>query len=1099
MAALEAAIRASGSAIRDTVTGLRYTHGYGSGREGVVWACTKHARPVLPVSPWLPGQRSVVFDPPPMSLSFRSRSRLFTVAGALLALGCSPMSDQLVAPEISLDGPSNSLAMATGPVLMFTEVMADPSKVADEKGEWIEIYNAGDVAADLKDYVLGSGPTVNSTAQNATVTASLVVAPKQCVVLGINGDFATNGGVRVDFQYASVFNLNNSNTDWITLKTGAGALVDSIAYSASTVVGTSRTIGSPTYTPLAGASRVMKDAAVDNTILGGTNWEHTPTGTTYGAGDRGTPGACAYAPAEPPGPLATVAVTGPTSVTVGKSITLTVETKDANGRLLTGGTVAWSVAGSAAVSVQPSGRTATVTGDGIGDATITAQVTIDDVTRTASTEVTVTAAPIPGGSARISFSGFNTAPLPVGFEDQIFATVRDAAGTVIPNMAVTWRALTPELATIDATTGIIRPVAAGKAFFVARTADGFEASAYVFTAGPAEAATTANYGNHLEFGRPTDATPADDHLVEWPQFVASWNRTRGQSNWIAYNLEASHRGPAERCDCFTPDPKLPGDFPVVTTADYVGSGYSRGHMTMSEDRTAGGSATTTSLDNARTFYLTNIVPQTSQNNGGAWLGLENALGDSATRSNREVYIIAGGAKYEGTLNNAGKIAIPTMTWKVAVIMPRDRGLGDVRGLDDLKVIAVAMPNTTTIPQVQSDWPKYMVTVDSLERLTGYDLLAALPSPIEELVESGTYARPPVAAMSGPATGVEGQPLTFTSTSTDPDPNDVLSYAWVVGGDTLSRATSLTGGFPDDGSATVTLVVRDKYGWADTTSKTVVITNAAPVVGSFAGATLVESGTYGATGAFTDPGADSWTATVDYGDGSGVQTLALGADKRFALSHRYVDDGLYTVTVTVTETDAGVSDTRTATVKVENAAPVVAAFLGATILRGEHYAATGSFTDLGTADRWTATVDYGDGSGAQALDLTAGTFTLAHTYPVAGSYVVRVTVRDTDGGVGTRTVAVVVETPLQGVTNLVETIDALGPRGAGPLDQGEATSLRTKLSVASAALRRGDTRPAVEMLEAFVHEIDALERSGRLASGTAEPLRVHTRRVIRSIG
>jgi putative cell wall-binding protein len=54
------------------------------------------------------------------------------------------------------------------------------------------------------------------------------------------------------------------------------------------------------------------------------------------------------------------------------------------------------------------------------------------------------------------------------------------------------------------------------------------------------------------------------------------------------------------------------------------------------------------------------------------------------------------------------------------------------------------------------------------------------------------------------------------------------------------------------------------------------------------------------GSFSDPDADTWTATVDYGDGGGAQTLALNTDKTFSLSHLYAQRGTYTVTVTVTD-------------------------------------------------------------------------------------------------------------------------------------------------------------------------------------------------------
>ena len=50
---------------------------------------------------------------------------------------------------------------------------------------------------------------------------------------------------------------------------------------------------------------------------------------------------------------------------------------------------------------------------------------------------------------------------------------------------------------------------------------------------------------------------------------------------------------------------------------------------------------------------------------------------------------------------------------------------------------------------------------------------------------------------------------------------------------------------------------------------------------------------------TDPGADTWTGTVDYGDGGGAQPLSLNVDKTFSLNHTYADNGVYTVRVTVT--------------------------------------------------------------------------------------------------------------------------------------------------------------------------------------------------------
>jgi len=83
----------------------------------------------------------------------------------------------------------------------------------------------------------------------------------------------------------------------------------------------------------------------------------------------------------------------------------------------------------------------------------------------------------------------------------------------------------------------------------------------------------------------------------------------------------------------------------------------------------------------------------------------------------------------------------------------------------------------------------------------------------------------------------------------------------------------------------------------------------PVVEADAGWTITEGGSFSGSGWFTDPVAAAWIATADYGDGSGLQALALNADKTFALDHVYADHGTYTVTLTVTDDYGGVgSDT-----------------------------------------------------------------------------------------------------------------------------------------------------------------------------------------------
>ena len=338
---------------------------------------------------------------------------------------------------------------------------------------------------------------------------------------------------------------------------------------------------------------------------------------------------------------------------------------------------------------------------------------------------------------QVSFSGRSPfdAPLPVGFEDQLFGTLRSPDNQNI-STTFAWASLTPDLASIDED-GVIRALAPGTATFRATAADGATAT-YSLPMAVVTASTTAAYGNHAEFGEPADADASDDFILRRHEFTSSFNRARNIPNWVSYNLDATHIAAGQdRCDCFTYDPTLPAEFQRYTTADYTGAGAAagfgidRGHLARSFDRTAG------ALDNARTFYFSNIIPQAADNNQGPWANFENFLGDLAQNQNREVYIVTGASGSQGTVKDEGIITIPASVWKVAVILPRDQGLANVDSHDDVDVIAVIMPNVPGIRSV--NWNTYRVPVNAVESLSGYDVLALLPDDVERAVESGIQA------------------------------------------------------------------------------------------------------------------------------------------------------------------------------------------------------------------------------------------------------------------------------------------------------------------------------------------------------------------------
>jgi hypothetical protein len=117
-----------------------------------------------------------------------------------------------------------------------------------------------------------------------------------------------------------------------------------------------------------------------------------------------------------------------------------------------------------------------------------------------------------------------------------------------------------------------------------------------------------------------------------------------------------------------------------------------------------------------------------------------------------------------------------------------------------------------------------------------------------------------------------------------------------------------------------------------------------------------------------------------------------------VSASFPDNGTFTVAVRVTD-DTGESDTASATVTVTNASPQVHVPAEQTLVEGDLLTLDAvTFTDPGTDDTHTATVDWGDGT-VEAAPAASGVVSASHAYADDGSYTVTVCVTDDDGGEG----------------------------------------------------------------------------------------------------
>lgn len=232
----------------------------------------------------------------------------------------------------------------------------------------------------------------------------------------------------------------------------------------------------------------------------------------------------------------------------------------------------------------------------------------------------------------------------------------------------------------------------------------------------------------LPLGNPSNAvfnqSNPDNYLMTGEYFSLSYNRSKGIPNWVMWRLNKNSFGEVQRQNDFRPDNRLPAEWEKVTSTDYNGSGYDRGHLCPSADRSSSEGA------NSSTFLMTNMAPQKHEMNAGPWEKLES-YSRSMARRNMTLYIIAGSYGEKGKIR--GKVTIPTNFWKIVIAVPSGQNINK-----DSRVIAVDMPNIDGIEQ--KNWRDYKTTVRQIEQKTGYNFLTVLPADVQNILETKIDSR-----------------------------------------------------------------------------------------------------------------------------------------------------------------------------------------------------------------------------------------------------------------------------------------------------------------------------------------------------------------------
>ena len=284
-------------------------------------------------------------------------------------------------------------------------------------------------------------------------------------------------------------------------------------------------------------------------------------------------------------------------------------------------------------------------------------------------------------------------------------------------------------------------------------------SIWLLAGQPARALIGTAY--QLQLGNPSGATanPANHQhfLLERSVAACDYNDQLGLPNWVSWDLTAPDIGDSGRTSSFYIDPDLPSTFYKVSEGDYSNSGFTRGHMCPSMDRTD-------SVEhNKLVFYMSNIIPQTADNNGGVWSGLE-IYSQTLAKAGNELLLICGPGGFDGSrIQPSGKVAIPAYTWKIVVVVPPGEGFAVDRITASNRVIAVKIPNINGIAGIP--WTSYVTSVNQLQTDTGLVFFSALPPQVATVLRGLVDGTPaPIVSGFWPPLGTNGTPIVITGTN-----------------------------------------------------------------------------------------------------------------------------------------------------------------------------------------------------------------------------------------------------------------------------------------------------------------------------------------------
>lgn len=204
-------------------------------------------------------------------------------------------------------------------------------------------------------------------------------------------------------------------------------------------------------------------------------------------------------------------------------------------------------------------------------------------------------------------------------------------------------------------------------------------------------------------------------IVDYAYYSLCYDSEHRQARWVKYKLtQEMINGKQKRTNDYRQDPSI--EDPVLSS-DYRGSGFDRGHLLPAADMKLNHQAM------SETFYMTNMSPQVPKFNRYIWASIERRV-RTLVQQHGTAHVITAGILEPGLPQIQTGVSIPDYYFKVLyfpeaeimkafLIENRDHGKG-------------------------VSYSDFLVSVDDVELLTGYDFFSGLPDPLEGSLEATLF-------------------------------------------------------------------------------------------------------------------------------------------------------------------------------------------------------------------------------------------------------------------------------------------------------------------------------------------------------------------------